>query len=105
MVSSAEVEVKAVVLVNALVFASQTIDCITGVSENPPDPEALRALPGFLLYVAQPADTLWDVAKAYRTTTDRIRELNGLASEELRSGQKLILVKEVEREQERTGTM
>ena len=105
MVSSAEVEVKAVVLVNALVFASQTIDCITGVSENPPDPEALRALPGFLLYVAQPADTLWDVAKAYRTRTDRIRELNGLASEELRSGQKLILVKEMEREKERTGTM
>lgn len=97
MVSSAELEVKAVILVNALVFGRSTVNCITDVSENEPDPEALRALPGFLLYVAQPADTLWDVAKTYRTTTERICELNGLTSEELKPGQKLILVKEMGR--------
>ena len=100
MVSSGEVEVKAVIQINALVFAGKALKCITDVTESPLDLEALKALPGFLLYVAQPSDTLWEVAKAYRTTTERICELNGLASEELKAGQKLILVKEMGKSRE-----
>ena len=95
MVSSGELEVKAVVLISVLVFARRSMECITDVMESPLDLDAVKALPGFLLYVAQPSDTLWDVAKACRTTTERICELNGLASEELKPGQKLILVKEM----------
>ena len=95
MVSSGELEVKAVILVNALVFARRTFDCITEVQENPLDLDVVKNLPGFLLYIVQPSDTLWDVAKAYRTTTERICELNGLPAEELKPGQKLILVKEM----------
>ena len=95
MVSSGELEVKAVILVNALVFARRTFDCITEVQENPLDLDAVKNLPGFLLYIVQPSDTPWDVAKAYRTTTERICELNGLPAEELKPGQKLILVKEM----------
>ena len=101
MVSSGEVEVKAVILINALVFARRSMDCITDVEESPLDLNAVKALPGFLLYVAQPSDTLWDVAKAYRTTVSRICELNGLPSEDIRPGQKLILVKEMGREMEK----
>lgn len=97
MVSSGELEVKAVIQVHALVFARRNLSCITEITESPLDLDAVKALPGFLLYVAQPSDTLWDVAKAYRTTTERICELNGLASEDLRPGQKLILVKEMGR--------
>lgn len=97
MVSSGELEVKAVIQVHALVFARRNLSCITEITESPLDLDAVKALPGFLLYVAQPSDTLWDVAKAYRTTTERICELNSLASEDLRPGQKLILVKEMGR--------
>lgn len=98
MVSSGELEVKAVILVGALVFAHVSMECITQVTESPLDLEAVKALPGFLLYVAQPEDTLWDVAKAYRTTMERICELNDLPAQEIKPGQKLLLVKEMGRE-------
>ena len=96
MVNSSELEVKAVVQVNALVLNRMSMPCISEVVERPLDMEVVKGLPGFLIYTAQPADTLWDIAKAYHTTVDWICELNELSSDQIRQGQKLLLVKQME---------
>ena len=43
-------------------------------------------------HVVQPEDTLWDIAKKYYTTSEHIRNMNHL-TEEIRAGQKLLIVK------------
>ena len=69
---------------------------ISGVEEHPLNMEEVKRLPGFLIYTAQPADTLWDIAKSYHTTVDWICQLNELSSDQIKQGQKLLLVKQME---------
>ena len=83
------------VLISALIFAPMSFECITEVQEAPLDIEAVKALPGFLLYTVQSSDTLWDIAKAGRTAPARICELNGISEEDVKTGQKLLLMKEI----------
>ena len=56
------------------------------------DLKKLQERPGIICYVVQPEDTLWDIAKKYYTTSEHIRNMNHL-TEEIRAGQKLLIVK------------
>lgn len=96
MVSSEELEIKAGILIHALVLNRVTMQRIDRVEERPLNLEEIKALPGFLIYVTQPADTLWDIAKAYHTTIEQISTLNELSGSEIRPGQRLLLVKQME---------
>ncbi|HRM42820.1 MAG TPA: LysM domain-containing protein [Fusicatenibacter saccharivorans] len=42
-------------------------------------------------YFVKPGDTLWDIAKKFYTTTDKIRELNELKTETLTPMQQLLV--------------
>ena len=95
MVSGTELEVKAGVILSVLVLARERAAHVASVTEAPLDTESLKALPAFVLYVAQPGDTLWDIAREYHSTEKRICEINGCALEDVHPGQKLILIKEV----------
>lgn len=97
MVSSEELEVKAGILIHALVLNRVNMQHIDRVEERPLNMEAIKAQPGFVIYVTQPADTLWDIAKAYHTTIDQILALNDLPASDLKPGQKLLLVKQMEK--------
>ena len=66
------------------------------VCEIPVDKELdlkkIQDSPGIICYVVQPEDTLWDIAKKYYTTPEYLKKLNQL-KEEIRPGEKLLLVK------------
>ena len=47
--------------------------------------------------MVQEKDSLWEIAKRFRTTAEHVMETNGLTSEELHPGDSLILVKEIVR--------
>jgi LysM repeat protein len=70
--------------------------CISGgcrkyVEEKDRDPEELQSLPGITCYFVKPGDTLWDIAKKFYTTTEKIRELNDLKTENLTPMQQLLV--------------
>lgn len=48
---------------------------------------------GTIIYVVQPGDTLWRIASIAGVSIDQIRSLNGLTSDLISVGQRLILVK------------
>ncbi len=96
MINSGELEVKAAVQINALILNRISMQHISGVEEHPLNMEEVKRLPGFLIYTAQPADTLWDIAKSYHTTVDWICQLNELSNDQIKQGQKLLLVKQME---------
>ncbi|WP_312355837.1 LysM peptidoglycan-binding domain-containing protein, partial [Aminipila sp.] len=50
--------------------------------------------PGMVVYITKNGDTLWNIAKKYRTTTEMITEINELSEgQPLPSGMKLLIVK------------
>ncbi len=89
------VEVKAVVSLDLLVLQPVEQTVIRQVTLEPLDEEKLRQSPGIVGYLVQEADTLWDIAKRFRTTMGKIREGNNLTGESVSPGDCLILMKEI----------
>lgn len=44
-----------------------------------------------IVYIVKPGDTLWNIAKRYKTTVENIMELNGLENDKLNIGDKLYI--------------
>lgn len=96
MIDSEEIEVKVLVNLNALVIRVHKEKCIIDIEEHELDMKKLQELPGIVGYIIQPSDSLWDIAKQYYTTPERIRELNGIEGDEIQQGQQIIVIKSVE---------
>lgn len=88
-----ELDVKAVLAFHIIVFRKQDCNLISGISAAAPDTKKLASLPGMAVYVVKPGDNLWSIGKKYYLPVERIKKLNDLTGEELRPGQKLLLVK------------
>lgn len=91
MPDSSDIEAKVVLNLNALVFRRRKEMVMQYVEEKDRDPEELQNLPGITCYFVKPGDTLWDIAKKFYTTTDKIRELNELKTETLTPMQQLLV--------------
>lgn len=96
MVDSNQIEVKAAVSLNALVLKCHREMIISKVDEQPLDMKKIQAMPGIIVYMVKPRDTMWDIAKRFYTTVEEVCALNELQDEEVVPGQPLLLVKKVE---------
>lgn len=96
MLDSNEIEVKAVMNLNALVLSQWEEEVITEIQEKELDMEKLEQMPGIVCYLVQPNDTLWDIARKFYTTVESIRRMNDLGEEEPKPQQSLLIVKEAE---------
>lgn len=96
MLDSEEIEVKATINLNTIVFDVITEAIITDVVVNTLDVEKLQAMPGIIGYVVKRDDTLWNIAKKYYTTVDNIMAVNELESDSIKEGDKLVILKKVE---------
>lgn len=52
-----------------------------------------QSLPVMSVYFADENETIWEVGKKYQVPLGTIRELNGLSTDELQKGQKVLIVK------------
>lgn len=95
MLDTVEIEVKASVVFNVIVFDQLEESFLIDYTEAPLDMEKLQAMPGMIGYVVKPGDTLWNIAKAYHTTVETIKEINDLDSDVIHPGQHLLIIKEV----------
>lgn len=95
MVDSTQVEVKAVIDLNSIVFEKTPIARMTEVTEEPLDMEALQDSPGIIGYIGRAGDTLWNIAKENYTTIADIKETNHLTENTLKNGQKILIIKTV----------
>ena len=96
MLDSDEIEVKATINLNTIVFDKITEEIITDIEVSDIDLEKLQAMPGIVAYIVKPEDTLWDIAKSYYTTVEAIMDINNLEEETIKEGDKLIILKKVE---------
>lgn len=96
MLDGEEIEVKAVMNLNTIVFEKITEPIITDIEIAELDLEKLQAMPGIIGYIVKKGDTLWNIAKKYHTTVDTIMAINDLEEDAIKEGDKLIIVKRVD---------
>lgn len=91
-----ELEIRAVAGIYVTGFSPESMEMIEEVEEKPYEEEELAKIPSITGYVVRDGDTLWMIAKRYKTTIEKIRQYNEGAAEPLEAGQKLFLLKETE---------
>ena len=96
MLDSDEIEVKAVMNLNTIVFDKVTESIITDLELADLDIEKLQALPGIVGYVVKKDDSLWDIAKKYYTTVCYVIWINVMEDDSISEGDKIIILKKVD---------
>ncbi|PKM94824.1 MAG: hypothetical protein CVU84_07825 [Firmicutes bacterium HGW-Firmicutes-1] len=95
MVGGKEIEIKSTVQMNTIVFEENSVDIITAIDEKTIDMKAFQNIPGIVGYIVKDKESLWDIAKKYRTTIQNIKKANSLEDDIIGKGDKLIIVKEL----------
>ena len=95
MLDSDEIEVKAVMNLNTIVFDKVTESIITDLEVADLDIEKLQSMPGIIGYVVKKDDSLWNIGNVLHHSRS-IMEINDLDDDSIKEGDKLIIMKKVE---------
>lgn len=95
LLDNTQVDVKAIINLNLIAFSNQTIEKMNDIEVRDRDLEELQRQPGIVGYIVKEGDSLWNIAKANHTTMMQLIETNELNSEEIKRGDKLLIVKTV----------
>ena len=93
MLNADEVEIKAVIALEAIVFKKVEQNFVTEINQEPVDMEALNSAPVLKGYIVQKGDTLWKLAKENYTTIEKIMTVNNLENEAIKKGDRLLIIK------------
>ena len=96
MLDGDEIEVKAIMSLNTIVFDKITEPIIIDLEVAELDIEKLQSMPGIVGYIVKKDDSLWNIAKKYYTSVDTIMEINDMESATIKEGDKLIIMKKVD---------
>ena len=91
---SGDIEAKAVIIFNLLVFEDMNLQGITEMRVFEADQERRNKLPGIIGYMVQEGDELWEIGKRYYVPVSQILEFNNLSGESVRAGDKLLIVRQ-----------
>lgn len=92
MLSDTEGELRAVIAMEAAVSRQETAEVVTDIAIE--EGAVLPPVAGAVIYQVQKGDTLWKIAKKYRTTTADIAAVNEIENPDLiYPGQKLLIIK------------
>lgn len=95
LVDNTQVEIKAVVNLNLIAFSNQSMQKLAAIEEREPNLEELQKSPGIVGYIVKAGDSLWKIAKENHTTISDLMQTNQLTAEEIREGDKLLIVKTI----------
>ncbi len=88
-----EVEIKAMLYFKIIAFQRKEEMIITDVVERELNKDRISELPGMAVYIVQEGDNLWNIGKRYYVPIARLKEVNKMASDEVKIGDKLLIVK------------
>jgi len=84
--------VNAGILINTTVSSQENHQLIKSLSFLEGEKDTGQT-PGIILYIARAGDTIWKIAKKYRTTIDELKKMNDLElGKEIKPGTKLLVV-------------
>lgn len=90
---SAQIEWRGSIDVKVLIYNTKSEDILTDLTIEPINADILEKLPGFAIYYVKPGDSLWQIGKKYYVSVGRIKEMNNLSDDEIKAGDKILIVK------------
>ncbi len=93
MIGGDEIEVRAFVGLEVLIMRVMAQNFVESVEMKPMTSKELAAFPGMIGYIAQNQETLWDIAKRYKTTVEKIKAVNKMTVDSVRRGDKILIVR------------
>ena len=90
---SSQVEWRGSINIRMLLYNGKNEDILTELKIEPINADVLEKLPGFAIYYVKPGDTLWQIGKKYYVSVGRIKEMNNLTEDEIKAGDKILIVK------------
>lgn len=92
-IDSGEIDVKCVLFFQANIYRREQEKIIEQIQVSEPDKEVLSGLPGIAVYMVKEGESLWDIGKRYYVTIEALKQMNELTSDEVRAGDKILVVK------------
>lgn len=93
LIDGTTVEIKAMLNLNLIAFGKESLQKIDEVTEEELDMAKLQQCPGITGYIVKDDDSMWKIAKENHTTVENILETNQRSTQELKIGEKLLIVK------------
>lgn len=93
MIGGDEIEVRVFVGIEVLMMKVMTRRFITQAETTPMSSKELASFPGIIGYIASNEETLWDIAKRYKTTVEKIRNVNKISADYVKRGDKLLITR------------
>lgn len=93
LINNDEVEIKCVVAMDVTAFARNSCSLITDTKILPVDMEKKAAVPGITGYVVKEGDTVYNLARTYYSSVDSIIKMNNLGEGDIKTGDRIIIVK------------
>lgn len=90
-----EMEIKAIAALDIIAFERIEEPIISNYESEPSNRKERSREPGMIGYVVKGGETLWDIAKKFRTTEDSICEINERENTDIREGDMLLILREV----------
>lgn len=94
-IDNGKVDVKCVLYFRSNVYNSWQEKIVEQIIVTEPDMEKMAALPGIAVYMVKEGESLWDIGKRYYVPVSVIRKTNDLTSDEVKAGDKILIVKNV----------
>lgn len=76
---------------HAKALKSRNVDIITDIQAK--EEQNLQVQPSMVIYFAKDGDTLWSIAKKYRTRAEKIKKANNLENDKIEIGKRLLIPK------------
>ncbi len=94
MLSSGQVEIRVVLSINTKVQSKKKLPVVSKAVEGLMDDKKTQSRPSVVIYITQPGDSLWKIAKKYGTTVDTLMKVNNLSEKDiLMVGQQILVLK------------
>jgi nucleoid-associated protein YgaU len=94
MLSPRETEVRFLLTFNTQVIEEKTVDVISDIEFTELDQSYLDNMASLTVYIVQPGDSLWKIAKKYNTSIDEMLSVNEIDNPtKIYPGQKLLILK------------
>lgn len=88
-----EMEVRSNLGFQTTTFRPIPMELVETIETSPLDGEKWSSIPGMVVYVVKPGDTLWNIGRRYYIPVEQLKQLNNLESDMLQVGQQLFIVK------------
>ncbi|MCG8482663.1 MAG: DUF3794 domain-containing protein, partial [Clostridia bacterium] len=93
LMNAKQIEINADIYMKSIAYSKETYEALTKVAVLD-EVISVESDPSIIVYIIKKDDNLWKIAKKYRTTIEEIKTINNIVDEqEIRSGEKLILLK------------